>query len=170
MTTELKPCQLAELFNYDPDTGVLTWRIAPGNRIAKDTPCGSLDSNGRLRLEYRGRSYGVHKIAFAIAHGRWPVGQVDHKNRIKTDNRPGNLREATNAQNSRNRRNGKNATGYKGVTFHKRQRKYNARIMVDGRSISLGSFSDPKAAANAYNVAARQHHGEFALLNEVGAE
>lgn len=102
--------------------------------------------------------------------GSWPTNQVDHVDRNKLNNRMNNLREATNAQNSYNRTNGRNSTGFKGVSFHKRQGKYTARIMKDGISVSLGAFDDPQHAAHAYNKAAIQMHGEFACLNPIGAD
>jgi hypothetical protein len=92
----------------------------------------------------------------------------DHQNRNKLDNRRGNLRSATDSQNQHNqgtRRN--NTSGYKGVCWHKRDKKWQARICVNGKYIYLGYYDDSKEAALAYNEAALKYHGEFAALNEV---
>ena len=95
-----------------------------------------------------------------------PAGMVvDHVNGDSLDNRRKNLRIATiqqNAQNRGARRNSK--TGFKGVYL---VHKYQAQIMVDGKTTHLGWFDDPKEAARAYNKAALKLHGEFARLNKV---
>lgn len=91
---------------------------------------------------------------------------VDHKNRDGLDNRKENLRICTHAQNMQNRKKNRNNTsGYIGVTWEKRDKKWSATIMVDKRKISLGHYSDPVEAAKAYDTAARTYHGEFSKTN-----
>ena len=105
----------------------------------------------------------AHRIAWAIVHGRWPEHFLDHINRVRTDNRLANLREATNAENLRNRsvvRN--NESGTKGVRMDKRSKRWQARIKIGGTSISLGAFASRDEAAAAYTAAAKKYHGEFA--------
>jgi hypothetical protein len=95
---------------------------------------------------------------------------VDHINGNGFDNRRINLRFCSNSQNLHNRTFQKNNTsGFKGVTFKKHCGRWAARIKSNGREIHLGYFSDPKAAALAYNAAAVDLQGEFARLNEVPA-
>lgn len=112
----------------------------------------------------------LHRILTNAGPGRL----VDHANHDKLDNRRGNLRVCSDVESLRNRAKvkpgGKAASKYKGVSFYPVQ-GWAARITVEGRRIWLGAFgADEKAAARAYDNAARQHHGEFALLNfeEVG--
>lgn len=153
------PEQLRMLFEYDPVTGALLWREgAPRGLAGKQA--GSIDSKGRRRVEHHGRSYAAHQIAFAIHHGRWANGQVDHINRNKTDNRICNLREATNVENCCNRARRPGATGVRGVTLHKG--RYIARVMIDGRSVSLGSFDSVHEASSAYAAGVIKYHGAFA--------
>ena len=93
--------------------------------------------------------------------------QVDHKNHDGLDNRRGNLRLATPSQNGGNTRIGKNNTsGYKGVSWHKTSHKWVAAITINYKKHSLGLWSDPWKAAQAYNTAALKAWGEFALLND----
>lgn len=93
---------------------------------------------------------------------------VDHKNHDIFDNQKFNLREADYSQNIANSKKHKdNTTGYKGVCWHKSHKKFLARIMVYGDRIHLGYFNSKEEAAIAYNKAAKEHFGEFALLNEV---
>lgn len=92
--------------------------------------------------------------------------QVDHINGDKLDNREANLRFCINAENCRNRRRrAGNSSGFKGVSFKRSNSKYQAAIGVDGKTIYLGLFEDPREAARAYDAAAILHHGRFALLN-----
>jgi hypothetical protein len=91
---------------------------------------------------------------------------VDHINGDGLDNRRANLRPATHAQNMRNTRlTSSNTSGFRGVYYRKDRGAWAAQIVVDGRRIYLGRFSDAVEAARAYDEAARLHHGEFATLN-----
>ena len=90
---------------------------------------------------------------------------IDHINGMPNDNRKANLRIATHQNNSRNTKlRSDNSTGYKGVSFSKRERKYRAYITY-GKQISLGYFDSPIDAAKAYDKAAKYYFGEFARLN-----
>lgn len=92
----------------------------------------------------------------------WPL--VDHINGNGLDNRRANLREATHAENMRNRRMSRNNTsGFKGVVLE--GSRWRARIRFDRQRVSLGAFATAEEAANAYDAAARELHGEFAALN-----
>lgn len=91
---------------------------------------------------------------------------VDHKNRNGLDNRRDNIRVASRAQNMHNRISSSNNTsGYKGVHWDKRKEKWIAAIGIDGRRKHLGNFDSSEDAARAYDQAARELHGNFALLN-----
>lgn len=93
---------------------------------------------------------------------------VDHKNHNTLDNRRENLRLAVGGQNGANRKTSKNNTsGYKGVTWNKSKNKWKAQIKVDYKNKNLGSYLTAKDAAIAYNKAAVESFGEFALLNDV---
>lgn len=92
---------------------------------------------------------------------------VDHINHNGLDNRKANLRLATAAQNARNRQKckSKKTSKYKGVCWHKRDKKWTGRILVNSKSIALGYFEDEKEAARAYDRAARKYYGEYAEPN-----
>lgn len=91
---------------------------------------------------------------------------VDHINGQPWDNRKSNLRCATQHQNTQNSAMpSSNTTGYKGVCFDKRKKKYLASIHPNGKTKFLGYFSNPQDAAKAYDKAAVLYFGEFARLN-----
>lgn len=96
-----------------------------------------------------------------------PVGfEWDHKDYNKHNNLRSNLRLATRSQNMANRPAPKqNSSGYKGVRWHNRRSKWQARITVNYKEIHLGYFDNIEEAAVAYNNAAMKFFGEFAYLN-----
>ncbi len=97
-----------------------------------------------------------------------PAGMVvDHVNHKTLDNQRENLRVCTQSQNNANQRKTRGASRFKGVAWHKRTGKWHARIGKNGRRHHLGCFNNEALAAQAYNAAALEHFGEFALLNEV---
>jgi len=94
--------------------------------------------------------------------------EIDHINGNKIDNRKNNLRYCSRSENVKNvgiRKD--NKSGYKGVSWVERDRKWCAYISSNGKRYSLGHYSDPHLAAIAYNNAAKILHGEFAFFNTV---
>jgi len=96
-----------------------------------------------------------------------PAGlTVDHANGDRLDNRRTNLRACTQSQNMGNSKSHHDARSrFKGVARHSDGKKWMAQIMARGISYYLGCFSDEVEAAIAYDVAARNHFGEFARTN-----
>jgi hypothetical protein len=93
---------------------------------------------------------------------------VDHINGDGLDNRRENLRLATYNQNTLNSKiQSRNTSGYRGVSWRKCANKWIAKIVVNGKNLYLGLFTDKHQAAVAYNKAALEHYGEFARLNEI---
>jgi len=93
---------------------------------------------------------------------------IDHINGNPLDNQRCNLRICTKAQNVMNSKIPKrNASGFKGVSFCSRMKKWKTGIMVNSKSIHLGYFNDKMQAAQAYNEAAKKYFGEFAKLNQL---
>lgn len=91
--------------------------------------------------------------------------QIDHINGDKLDNRKENLRITDSIGNNRNVNSKIGKSGYKGVGWYEKTKKWGAVITVDYKHIWLGGFEDPREAAKAYNNAAIKYFGEFARLN-----
>ncbi len=98
-------------------------------------------------------------------YGTCPKTNLDHKNRIATDNRITNLREATRSQQGYNTktRMRKNKLP-RGVYKQTKGSKYFSSIKVNKNSIYLGTFSKINDAAKAYNKASIKFHKEFSYL------
>lgn len=114
----------------------------------------------------------IHDKGIEYMHrmiNKTPKGlSTDHVNGDRLDNRKNNLRSCTqtlNNANSKLRRS--NTSGYKGVVWHKKDTKWQAQLTKHNKLHYLGQFTDKIEAAKAYNRAAIQHFGEFAVLNEV---
>lgn len=118
--------------------------------------------NGRETTEW------LHRVILTRILGRELLRgeQVDHIFHNTLDNRREKLRLATRSQNMQNRGvRTDNSSGYKGVHLHKQSNRWRARLYLNRKSHSLGLFDTPELAALAYDVAARELYGEFAVLN-----
>lgn len=156
--------ELRKMLDYDPETGVFRWLLSNSNRVKVGAVAGGSDGTwGYHVIGLRGKIVGAHRVAVAWMTGDWPLGYVDHINGNPSDNRWSNLRVGTQSQNLCNRGKQKNNTsGYKGVTFHRQSKKWQAKICFQGAKKSLGLFSDKRDAHAAYVAAAAKLHGDFA--------
>jgi hypothetical protein len=105
----------------------------------------------------------MHRLLTEAPKGR----EVDHKDGNGLNNQRVNLRVCTDQENRQNRcKPSHNKSGYKGVSWHKRSKKWHAQIGANGIKMkSLGYFTNKIEAAKAYDSAARKYHGEYARLN-----
>lgn len=87
---------------------------------------------------------------------------VDHKNKNSLDNQKVNLRFATKSQNGMNRgKSSINTSGYKGVFWHKRSKRWYSQIRVNGGLIRLGQSDSRELMAEKYKEACKKYHGDF---------
>lgn len=149
---------LRELFNYDPETGKLTWRISRTHKTYPGMAAGNKEKSGRTRVRVGYRQVFVHRIAWALYHGVWPEQIIDHINGDPSDNRICNLRDVSRQVNQQNFRkpNKNNKTGFLGVSAV--QGHFYAKVHTSGVNYFIGSFKTPEQASEAYLEAKRQLH------------
>ncbi len=163
----LNQSELLKILHYDPDTGVFTNKIWRSSRSLPGQEVGSVDSKGYLHTIVDGRIYRLHRLAFLYVTGLVP-SFVDHINRDRQDNRWENLRGADCRQNSGNSGIARhNTSGFRGVSRNRSSGKWHAQIKINGKQTYLGRFETPEQAAHTYNLAAKEHFGEYATLNTV---
>lgn len=146
--------ELVSLFKVDDmsPTGLSWLRHRMKSKIG--TKAGYMDSNGYWHVEIFGRSIRVHRIVWAITHGKYPDGDIDHINGIRSDNRISNLRDVSRSVNSRNAKISKNNTsGVNGVSFCKRSGKWQAYIRGGVNMKHLGYFRTIEEASEARSMA-----------------
>ncbi|UUV43806.1 HNH endonuclease [Rhodobacter phage RcKickapoo] len=159
-------------FRYDPVTGHVRRRI-PSRQQRAGAIVGTPNGHGYLTTTIPGGFGNIpcHVIAWVILHGELPpVGMtIDHKDTDRQNNKADNLRLLSFKNNIQNQK--KRITGttskYRGVSYRPRNKKYAARIRVNGKLMHLGLFRDEREAAIAWNTAALIHFGDHVLLNEV---
>lgn len=150
---------LKEILHYDPVSGVFTWRAAPTNKILPGKVAGTENWIGYVHITLRRKKYLAHRLAWLYMHGNWPQYQLDHVNRIRSDNRIDNLRECSNSENHQNSGiYSNNMSGYPGVFWNKKASKWAAQIMSNGDRKFLGYFSCAESARDAYLDAKKKFH------------
>lgn len=149
---------------YNPDTGEFV-RIRSMKGRAVGSRVGSRRPDGRVCITFNGGRYLRSRLAWFYVYGRWPEREIDHVNCDYGDDRIVNLREATRSQNLMNTRvRSDNKSGYKGVVWNKKDRKWVASIVIEGKYRYLGGYEKPELAYGAYQNAARKYFGEFARI------
>ncbi len=151
--------RLREVLNYDPETGIFTWKARISMRSVVGSIAGCVNTNGYARIKIGEQSYQAHRLAVAHVEGKFPSSHVDHRNGKRSDNRYSNLRHATPGENQQNRALGTNNTsGYLGVHPHKNSGRWMARIIRQGVAAHLGYFDTPEEANRARCEAKKQIH------------
>ena len=156
--------RLKELLDYDPITGVFTWKVYRAENAKAGFVAGSINAIGYRSILVDRRLFLAHRLAWIFCHGLIPEGMcIDHINGQKVDNRLANLRLATTAQNMSNRFrcNSNSASGIRGVSLSKRSQKWRAVIMHLGKQISAGHFASKEEAARAVEAKRLEVFGRF---------
>jgi len=182
LTTEV----IQELMDYDPETGIFTWRARSGEwfktegsyrtwntRFAgKEAGCIYTDARGYPRRKIKVLDHQPLASRLVFLHMGEPLpDQVDHLDRDSLNNRWSNL-AASPAENGRNQsmhRN--NSSGVNGVFWNRAAGKWVAQVGLNGKRRHLGMFDDLDdaaaavsafRAANGFSPGHGQEHAKYA--------
>lgn len=153
---------LSNLLSYDPETGVISWKVNRGRVKAGDAAGYHHKGDNYLYVKIRPHRYPAHRLAWFLHYGRWPENVIDHINGNGLDNRLCNLREATISENMFNSRTPKsNTSGRKGVCYDKLNKKWMAYVGFEGRFINLGRYRTLEEADAAARAGREKFHKDF---------
>ena len=123
---------------------------------------GKIYAQRSIKIDGKWKSLLMHVVIMGRVEGK----EIDHRSGNGLDNQRHNMRHCTHAENTMNQGiRTSNASGYKGVSWHKGEKKWQSQIRQDGKVVHLGSFTCLIKAAKRYDKAAQLYHGEFSRLN-----
>lgn len=154
--------RLQYLLDCDYKTGIFTWKNPTSIRVKKGQVAGSINKRGYVEIRLDKKLYYGHRLVWLYFFEEWPEDEIDHEDGVEFNNSLDNLRDATRQENVRNRGINKNNTsGFKGVSFYKRDNNYKAAITLNNKTIHLGYFDTAEEAYEEYVKAAKEYFKEF---------
>lgn len=150
-------------YHYNPQTGDV-WRMARGARKGNHSRVvGYADKSGYLILKTGSFEIKMHRVAWLLHYGELPETIIDHIDRNPANNKIDNLRLANQSGNSMNSKKHDNGSKskYRGVTWSKQRRMWQAYIYKDGKHIHIITSHSEERCAEAYVEKAKQLHPQF---------
>lgn len=158
----LTQTELKSQLHYNHVNGLFTW-LKNKSIVKAGNAAGCLKKDGYIHIKCNNKTYPAHRLAWLYVYGYIPNYYLDHINGRPSDNRIINLREATASQNSHNVKiTSRNTSGIKGIHWHKKSKKWIAKVSINKQSKYLGSFNDIEFAELVVNEARLKYHGIFA--------
>ena len=156
--------QVKELFQYRD--GNLYWKIIKvKNQVKVGDLTGHIHHTGYRLIKINNKMYSSHRLIFLYHYGYLP-NEIDHIDGNRLNNDIENLREVTRSQNQWNRKSNKNSLSiYKGVSWHKPNKKWMSHIGINGKKKHLGLFNLEINATLAYDRAAFKNDPIHSKLN-----
>ena len=158
---------LRKLLRYEESTGFLYWRPRTADMF-KSGAYGAVRSCAAWNGRYAGKRafttcsrgymqgsildklYRAPRVIWAMENGVWPVGEIDHEDRCRSNDRISNLRDVSGLENSKNRGlPAKNKSGVVGVHWSKRDLRWQAYIHNSTKRVHLGNFTNKSDAIDA---------------------
>ena len=156
---DITQSRLKELLHYNPSTGIFTWIKKSKKSTSIGSIAGTKHNQGYWMICIARKRYLAHRLAWLYEFGVMPDKFIDHINRDKLDNRISNLRIVTRSENQQNHKKFKtNTSGASGVYWSKKTKRWNARIWVKGKAISLGYFRALEEAKAARGKAEKEYY------------
>ena len=187
---------LSRAFHYTPETGALQWKTPTNRKIRAGTEAGTTNNKGYRIVSFQGQLYLASRLIWVLMTGAEPL-TVDHVNRVRTDNRWCNLREANYSEQNYNTSracttesmfsavktgNGRmsvtpqlagthphNTSGRKGVYWDKLRKCWIAKIGVNRKMTYLGGYATFSEAVVVREKAEQIHFGRV-FVNTRGKE
>ena len=114
-------------------------------------------STGYRTVTLHGIRVKVHRVMYQMYHNIEDLDPnlvIDHIDRNGLNNSESNLRLVTQTENIWNSRmQHNNTTGHKGVNWHKKNKKWTARLAINGKRVLLGCYTEYEEAVAAYEDA-----------------
>ena len=141
-----------ERITYEPATGLFRWAVA-GRGIIKGALAGSDIVEGYRQVRLGFKTHRAHRLAWFLFYGVWPIGEIDHINGVRDDNRICNLRECNRSENMQNQRRSHHdnkSCGLLGVTWNKQHKRWQSKLQINKLRHHVGYFDSPEVAHEAY--------------------
>lgn len=139
------PNDIVDYFKYNSLNGEIRNKLNRKPMAKKGELSGSLKGNKYIVIEYKGKKYLAHKIAWFLYYKKQPPEVIDHIDGNGLNNSILNIRESTNKMNNSNKerhRQGKFPCVYK--RKNKFSTSYFIRIFENGKYILLGTYKTPE--------------------------
>ena len=147
--------ELNKIFEYNSETGELTYKIRRGRKAAGSN-VGTVNNYGYLVCMKE--VYLVHRIAWYMHTGTDPKEMiVDHIDGNRVNNRIDNLRLATHSENMQN-------ANRRGIHWSDRDQRWCSSVQVGGKRVYVGAYVCPLLARVAYEDKKKELHGEFSSV------
>ena len=159
--------ELKEHLDYNPDTGIITWKKPTHFCVKVGEEAGCLNAQTETVvyrwIQFNHIRYKAHRLACYMYYGIDPLEkEIDHIDGNGLNNKINNLRLATHSENARNRSMAKkNTSGITGVHWNKKRKKWEAYIKVGYKQKFLGYFLNKEDAIQARKEAEKKYFGKF---------
>lgn len=153
---------IRQLVTYNEDTGEIYWKglIHKSYDITKEA--GFITTYDRRVITINSKPYYASQLAYLYMEGYIP-NEIDHKDTNSMNDAWENLRDCSKSQNQHNKNiQINNTSGVKGISYHRRVRKWQAQIKLHGKYYSAGYHRTLEEAKVAIEVLRVKLHGEFA--------
>lgn len=158
---------LKSIFTLDVESGVLCWKVSLSPVVKVGGVAGTLGKmrgiDSYLSVVINGKNYKVHRIIYKMFYGVEPIGEIDHIDLNKQNNKPSNLRCVSTAENAQNRKKQiDNTSGHKNVYWRPDTKKWRVMISAFGKVYHFGCYLNIEDAVEVAEKERSALHGSFA--------
>ena len=151
--------RVKELFYYDAESGMLLWRYGNKRNVKPWQEAKAPNGHGYYTAKIDGKSYRVHRLIWLYVYGSFPQQEIDHKNKIRNDNRLCNLRDVSRSDNCQNLSlPSHNKSGHMGISWVKQRSLWTVYIKVNKKNKWLGCYKDLDDAVAARKAGEKEYY------------